>query len=46
MAAFRRVGIGPGPSDRPGTKRIVMTKERKLPMPDADDPTLDETTSW
>jgi Fe-S-cluster-containing dehydrogenase component len=23
-----------------------LNKERQLPMPDADDPTLDETTSW
>ena len=23
-----------------------LKKERKLPMPDAADPTLDETTSW
>jgi hypothetical protein len=23
-----------------------LKKERQLPMPDADDPTLDETTSW
>jgi hypothetical protein len=23
-----------------------LKKERALPMPDAEDPTLDETTSW